>query len=139
MTGQSPPSCFIRVIRFLPTSPARYDTPRRSHSWPAGVRGDVARPLSPPRRLSLLGLADTGAACTLITPGVALELDLDVQTPVRQARIASVHRVVSAPVVRLASVQIGGPAPHQCRSRRAAAVQDVRMPVVGFIPLPLLP
>ena len=107
MTGQSPPSCFIRVIRFLPTSPWCYETPRRSHSWPAGVRGDVARPLSPPRRLSLLGLADTGAACTLITPGVALELDLDVQTPVRQARIASVHRVVSAPVVRLASVQIG--------------------------------
>jgi predicted aspartyl protease len=52
-------------------------------------------------------LADTGAARTLITPDVALELDLDVQTPVRQERIASVHRVVSAPVVRLASVQIG--------------------------------
>jgi predicted aspartyl protease len=52
-------------------------------------------------------LADTGAAHTLITPDVALELDLDVQTPVRQARIASVHQVVSAPVVRLVSVQIG--------------------------------
>src|SRR5262249_21996980 len=51
--------------------------------------------------------ADTGAARTLITPDVALELDLDVQTPVRQARIASVHHVMSAPVVRLASVQIG--------------------------------
>ena len=52
-------------------------------------------------------LADTGAARTLITPDVALELDLDVLTPIRQERIASVHRVVSAPVVRLASVQIG--------------------------------
>jgi predicted aspartyl protease len=52
-------------------------------------------------------LADTGAARTLITPDVALELDLDVQIPVRQERITSVHRVVSAPVVRLASVQIG--------------------------------
>jgi predicted aspartyl protease len=52
-------------------------------------------------------LADTGAARTLITPDVALELDLDVRTPMRQERIASVHRVVSAPVVRLASVQIG--------------------------------
>jgi len=52
-------------------------------------------------------LADTGAARTLITPDVALELDLDVQAPVHQERIASVYRVVSAPVVRLASVQIG--------------------------------
>jgi len=52
-------------------------------------------------------LADTGAARTLITPDVALELDLDVQTPVRQERIASVHRVVLAPVVCVASVQIG--------------------------------
>jgi predicted aspartyl protease len=30
-----------------------------------------------------------------------------VQAPVHQERIASVHRVVSVPVVRLASVQIG--------------------------------
>ena len=52
-------------------------------------------------------LADTGAARTLITPDVAVELDLDVQTPVRQECIASVHRVVAAPVVRLASMQIG--------------------------------
>src|SRR5215475_4870421 len=51
--------------------------------------------------------ADTVAARTLITPDVALELDLDVQTPVRQERIASVHRVVAAPVVRLATLQIG--------------------------------
>ena len=52
-------------------------------------------------------LADTGAARTLITPDVAFELNLDVRTPMRQERMASVHRVVSAPVVRLASVQIG--------------------------------
>src|SRR5712691_11986185 len=52
-------------------------------------------------------LAHTGAARTLITPDVALELDLDVRTPLRQERIASVHHVVSAPVVCLASVQIG--------------------------------
>jgi Aspartyl protease len=52
-------------------------------------------------------LADTGAARTLITPDVAFELDLGVRTPMRQERIASVHRVVSAPVVRLASMQIG--------------------------------
>jgi predicted aspartyl protease len=44
---------------------------------------------------------------SLITLDVALELDLDTQAPVRQERIASVHRVVSAPVVSLASVQIG--------------------------------
>src|SRR5215475_1460774 len=43
-------------------------------------------------------LADTGVALTLITPDVALELDLDVRTPMRQERMASVHRVVSAPV-----------------------------------------
>src|SRR5262249_8639293 len=58
---------------------------------------------------------------TLITPDVVLELDLDVQTPVRQERIASVPQVVSAPVVRLASVADRGAASHQCRSRRAAA------------------
>ena len=52
-------------------------------------------------------LADTGAARTLITPDVAFELNLDVRTPMRQERIASVHRVVSAPIVRLASIQIG--------------------------------
>lgn len=52
-------------------------------------------------------LADTGAARTLITPDVALDFDLDVRTPLRQERIASVHHVVSAPVVRLASLQIG--------------------------------
>jgi predicted aspartyl protease len=52
-------------------------------------------------------LVDTGAARTLITPDIALELGLDLGTPVRQERIASVHRIVSTPVVRLASVQIG--------------------------------
>ncbi len=52
-------------------------------------------------------LADTGAARTLITPDVALELGLDLRTPLRQERIASVHQVVSAPLVRLSSLQIG--------------------------------
>ena len=52
-------------------------------------------------------LADTEEARTLITPDVTLELDLDIRIPVHQARIASVHQVMSAPVVRLASVQIG--------------------------------
>ena len=40
-TGRSPPSCFIRVIRFLLTSPFCYETPWRSHPWPAGVRWGV--------------------------------------------------------------------------------------------------
>jgi predicted aspartyl protease len=52
-------------------------------------------------------LADTGAARTLITPDVALELGLDLRPPVRQVRIASVHQVVSAPLVHLVSLQIG--------------------------------
>src|SRR2546428_1412559 len=52
-------------------------------------------------------LADTGAARTLITPDVAVELGLDLRTPMRQARIASVHQVVSAPFVHLASLQVG--------------------------------
>jgi hypothetical protein len=42
-----------------------------------------------------------------MTPDVALELDLDVRTPLRQERIASVHHIVSAPVVRLASLRRG--------------------------------
>ena len=52
-------------------------------------------------------LADTGAARALITPDVALELGLDLRTPVRQARLASVHQVVSAALVHLASRQVG--------------------------------
>jgi len=67
-------------------------------------------------------LADTGAARTLITPDVALELDLDMQTPVRQERIALVHRVVSAPVVSLASVQIG--------AQRLTNVEALVLPLV---------
>src|SRR5438128_7074310 len=50
-------------------------------------------------------LADTGAARTLITPDVALDLGLDLRPPVRQVRIASVHQVVSAPLVHLVSLQ----------------------------------
>ncbi len=52
-------------------------------------------------------LADTGAARTLITPDVALDLGLDLRPPVRQVRIASVHQVVSAPLVHLVSLQVG--------------------------------
>ena len=66
-------------------------------------------------------LADTGAARTLITPDVALDLELDVRSPVRQERIASVHHVVSAPVVRLASVQIG--------AQRLANVEALVLPL----------
>jgi len=66
-------------------------------------------------------LADTGAARTLITPDVALDLELDVRSPVRQERIASVHHVVSAPVVRLVSVQIG--------AQRLANVEALVLPL----------
>jgi hypothetical protein len=101
-------------------------------------------------------LADTGAARTLITPDVALELDLDVQTPVRQERIASVHRVVSAPVVRLASMQIGAqrlthvealvlPLPVELRVDGLLGInvlepmfKGVWSTAVNFAPLPLL-
>jgi len=52
-------------------------------------------------------LMDTGAARTLITPAVASEIGLDLQAPVRQERIASVHQVMWAPIVYLARLQIG--------------------------------
>src|SRR5262250_2292845 len=52
-------------------------------------------------------LADTGPARALLTPDIALDRNLDVRTPLRQERIASVHHVVSAPVVRLTRLQIG--------------------------------
>jgi len=74
-------------------------------------------------RLSVLFelYAATGAARTLITPDVALDLELDVRSPVRQERIASVHHVVSAPVVRLVSVQIG--------AQRLANVEALVLPL----------
>src|SRR4029450_6542124 len=77
-TGQAKPSCFIPVILFLPTSRSCYETPQRPYPGPAELWRSAARPLSPPRRLSLLVLADIGAARTLITPDVALELDLHI-------------------------------------------------------------
>lgn len=52
-------------------------------------------------------LADTGAAVSMISPAVAEELRLDVSHPVRQERIASVHRIVRVPVVRLQRLQVG--------------------------------
>ena len=52
-------------------------------------------------------LADTGAAHTLLTPSVAAELGLDLMSPVRHTRIASVHQVAWVPVVRIRSLHIG--------------------------------
>lgn len=52
-------------------------------------------------------LADTGAAHTLLTPIVAAELGLDLTSPVRHARIASVHQVAWVPVVHVRSLQVG--------------------------------
>lgn len=53
-------------------------------------------------------LADTGAALTMLTPQVAQEVGLEPDRPVRQQRIASVHRTALAPVLRLSSLQVGG-------------------------------
>lgn len=66
-------------------------------------------------------LADTGAARTLLTPQVAEELGLDRSTPVRQERIASVHHVTWAPVVRVHSLQVG--------MQRLTAVDAVVLPL----------
>jgi len=52
-------------------------------------------------------LVDTGAAITMLSHRVAEEMSLDCEHPLRQARVASVHQVVWAPVVRLASLQVG--------------------------------
>jgi len=52
-------------------------------------------------------LADTGAAITMLSRQVADELGLDLSHPLRRERIASVHRMAWAPVVRLDSLQVG--------------------------------
>jgi len=52
-------------------------------------------------------LVDTGAAITMLSQRVAEEMGLDWEHPLRQDRVASVHQVVRAPVVRLASLQVG--------------------------------
>jgi clan AA aspartic protease (TIGR02281 family) len=53
-------------------------------------------------------LADTGTAMTMLSRQVAEEMGLDPTRPVRQERIASVHHVAQAPVLRLSSLQVGG-------------------------------
>ena len=52
-------------------------------------------------------LADTGAVITMLSRQVADELGLDLSHPLRRERIASVHRMAWAPVVRLDSLQVG--------------------------------
>jgi predicted aspartyl protease len=52
-------------------------------------------------------LVDTGTVLTTINRYVAEELGLDLDRPLRQQRIASVHRADLAPVVCLTSLQVG--------------------------------
>lgn len=52
-------------------------------------------------------LADTGAAITMLSHQAAEEMGLEVSSPFRQERIASVHQTASAPVIRLSSIQVG--------------------------------
>lgn len=71
-------------------------------------------------------LVDTGAAITILSSEVAEEIELDVSEPLRRQRVASVHQVVSAPVVQLRNLQVGsqsvtdlGPraqSPERCKS-----------------------
>ena len=53
-------------------------------------------------------LADTGTAMTMLSQRVAEEMGLDLTHPARRERIASVHQVAQAPVLRLSSLQVGG-------------------------------
>jgi len=68
-------------------------------------------------------LADTGAAQTILTPTVAAEIGLDLRAPLRHERMASVHRVVRVPVVRVQSLQVG-----------AQRLTDVDVLVLAFPP-----
>lgn len=52
-------------------------------------------------------LADTGAAITMLSHKVAEEMPLDLSRPLRQERVASVHQMDWAPVIRLDSLQVG--------------------------------
>jgi len=52
-------------------------------------------------------LVDTGATLTVISEQVAHDMGQDIQHPFRYMRIASVHQVIQAPVIRLDSLQIG--------------------------------
>jgi len=52
-------------------------------------------------------LVDTGTALTMLSRRVAEEIGLDLTRPVRHERIASVHKVTQAPVLRLNSLRVG--------------------------------
>jgi len=52
-------------------------------------------------------LVDTGAARTMLAQRVAREIGLDLSPPLRHERIASVHQVAWAPVIRLSHFQVG--------------------------------
>ena len=52
-------------------------------------------------------LVDTGTALTMVSRQVAEEMRLNMARPVRHERIASVHRVTQAPVLRLDSLRVG--------------------------------
>jgi len=52
-------------------------------------------------------LVDTGTALTMLSRRVAEEIRLDMTCPVRHERIASVHKVTQAPVLRLDSLRVG--------------------------------
>lgn len=62
-----------------------------------------------PGPIGLEFLVDTGAAMTVITPAVAVALGSSVVHSFRQERVAPVGKtLLSAPVVRLQSIQVGG-------------------------------
>ena len=52
-------------------------------------------------------LVDTGAALTVVSQKFAEEADLDILYPVRYLSVASVHRVVKSPVIKLDALQVG--------------------------------
>ncbi|HDN79638.1 MAG TPA: hypothetical protein ENG33_04135 [Chloroflexi bacterium] len=58
-------------------------------------------------RQRYLFLVDTGTALTVIQRYVAREIGLDLDHPIRWQKVASVHRVEMAPVVKLESLRVG--------------------------------
>src|SRR4029450_7844685 len=98
-TGQAKPSCFIPVILFLPTSRSCYETPQRPYPGPAELWRSAARPLSPPRRLSLLVFSRYRSSSDPDHPRRRAGARSGHMDP---SRIASVHQVMSAPVVHFA-------------------------------------
>lgn len=65
-------------------------------------------------------LVDTAAALTILSREAADEIGLELSHPLRQKRIASVHRLAWAPVVRLESLQVG--------SQRVTGVEVLVLP-----------